>query len=61
MQRECPACRGVIKSGETVIAAVKTIYKEIPSKVAYALSKDMACRTVFHVDCYEQLTEGMDE
>ena len=59
MKRQCMFCTEPLIDGEILTAVVKVKYKEIPSKVHYALSPMTECLGVAHEDCMEMSLDFM--
>jgi hypothetical protein len=58
MQRDCVYCRTLFKDGEKLLAVIPTKFKEIPSRVHFALSMPSEVLELFHEDCYFEATGG---
>lgn len=53
MTKTCNICNKPIKDGQRVHAGVLTTFKEIPSRIAWALEKPTKYTFVHHATCEE--------
>lgn len=53
MYNRCVNCDEIIQDGELVKVMVKSIYRRLPSKIAYAIEKPTDCidGTLQHEEC----------
>jgi len=55
MTRCCDYCDEPFKDGETITAIVDVSYKEIPSRVHFALSMPSEVSQLYHRECYQDV------
>lgn len=60
MVKYCPVCDEPINDGEDVAAVVKSTMKELPSKMAYAITTPTECVEVIHWRCTDYPKENSD-
>jgi len=53
MVKHCAYCGRPLVDGDNVIAAVKTAYRQLPSRIAYAIDSPTECIEVQHEDCWK--------
>lgn len=58
MTKGCSFCQEPFIDGEAVRVVVDTTYKEIPSKISYALSRNMTIVEIYHRECYNYCAGG---
>ena len=59
MIRQCDSCHKILYDGDAVVAAMDSIYHEIPSLHTYAIDQPNKCRGLIHLSCYGP-TEAQD-
>lgn len=60
MKKTCPGCDIEFKEGDVVVAEVLTVYHEIPSKRAFAVSNEFTdCLGLIHKGCYNDDIEEL--
>lgn len=55
MRRACSSCEEFFLDGEEVVIVYDGQFKDIASKVAYAVSPPVEIREIFHTTCYEAM------
>jgi hypothetical protein len=53
MQKPCDLCHNFIRDEEEIIAVVKTVFHQVPSRVSYAIQMPTECLKMFHIECAE--------
>jgi len=53
MTKHCPYCGVPLIDGDRVIAAVKTTYRQLPSRIAFAVTTPTECIEIQHEDCWK--------
>jgi len=58
MTKCCEFCGEPFKDQEVVRFIADTVFKEIPSKISYALSQNMTVNELYHRECLNYVIGG---
>jgi hypothetical protein len=58
--KKCEVCHEPINDGDEIVAAMVTIFRQIPSEVIYAVDKPTDCLAMIHFSCYQTGEENED-
>ena len=64
MTRQCHICKRHFLDGEEIVAAMVTVFHDVPSRIAYAVEQPSDCLAMCHRYCYgdknDHNTENVD-
>lgn len=60
MNKSCDLCHNFIRDEEEIVAVVKTVFHQVPSRVSYAIQMPTECIRMFHMECAERMEDDHD-
>lgn len=51
-QKQCDVCGDILKDKDPIVAIIQSVYREIPSAVAFSMGQPTDCYDVAHLECY---------
>lgn len=58
MNKTCVVCEHLICDGDEIVAVIQSVFREIPSKNAFAIEKPTECFDIWHLKCSEEWKAG---
>ena len=57
MKKNCDICWRELEDGDEIVAAVVTVFHRVPSNVAFAVERPIACLRMVHIDCFAECSD----